>query len=109
MWGRRRGVVVDVVFETHPGDEGGAEGEVEESFVGNGEDDEDGRKGQEDDDESVEIVVIWVETVEERNRQGGNCHDVSMYPASHSNTNVLRTQYDPSDHLITQWQACFSL
>ena len=29
------------MFETHPGDEGGAEGEVEESFVGDGQDDED--------------------------------------------------------------------
>lgn len=35
-WGGGDGVVVDVVFETHPGDEGGAEGEVEEAFVGDG-------------------------------------------------------------------------
>ncbi len=34
--GRGGGVVVDVVFEAHPGDEGGAEGEVEEAFVGDG-------------------------------------------------------------------------
>ena len=30
-----------MVFETYPGDEGGAEDEVEESFVGDGQDDED--------------------------------------------------------------------
>ena len=61
------------MFETDPGDEGGAEGEVEESFVGDGQDDEDGREGEEDDDEAVEIVVVWLETVEEGYGEGCNC------------------------------------
>ena len=42
-----------MMFETHPGDKGGAKGEKEESFVGDGQDDEDGRKGKKDDDEAV--------------------------------------------------------
>jgi len=58
-------VSVDAVFETHPGDEGRAEGEVKEAFVGDGEDDEDGREGEEDDYEAVEIVVVWSEAVHE--------------------------------------------
>lgn len=33
---------VDVVFEADPGNDCGGEGEVEEAFVGDGEDDEDG-------------------------------------------------------------------
>ena len=49
---------VDVVFESNPGDEGDAEYEVEESFVGDGEDDEDWGECEEDDDEAVEVVVV---------------------------------------------------
>lgn len=40
---------VDVVFEPDPGDDCGGEDEVEEAFVGDGEDDEDGAEGEEDD------------------------------------------------------------
>lgn len=56
---------MDVVFEPDPSDEGGAEDEVEESFVGDGEDDEDWGEGQEDDDEAVEVVVVGLKAVEE--------------------------------------------
>lgn len=69
------------MFETYPGDEGGAEGEVEESFVGNGQDDEDGREGEEDDDEAVEIVIIWLEAVEEGYAERCNCTAVRISPA----------------------------
>lgn len=68
---------VDVVLEADPGDEGGAEGEVEEAFVGDGEDDEDRGEGEEDDDEAVKVVVVWAETVQEGRRQGCDCVEVS--------------------------------
>ncbi len=51
------------MFETNPRNERCTEGEVEESFVGDGEEDEDWRERQEDDHESVEIVIIWVEAM----------------------------------------------
>ena len=73
-----------MVFEPHPGDEGGAEGEVEESFVGDGQDDEDWREGQKDDDEAVEVVVVWLKTVEEWYGQGCNCDVVTMFSAFES-------------------------
>lgn len=41
-------VCVDVVFEADPRDDGAGEDEVEETFVGDGEDDEDGAEGEED-------------------------------------------------------------
>ena len=59
-----------MVFEADPGDEGGAEGEVEEAFVGDCEDDEDGGEGEEDDDKAVEVVVVWLEAVEKGDGQG---------------------------------------
>ena len=74
------GVLVDMMFETDPGDEGGAEGKVEESFVGDGQDDEDGREGEEDDDEAVEIVIIWLKAVEKRYGERGNCTIVRVIP-----------------------------
>lgn len=67
------------MFETDPGDEGGAKGEVEESFVGDGQDDEDGGEGEEDDDEAVEIVVVWLEAVEEGYGERCNCTVVSLF------------------------------
>jgi len=50
---------VDCVFEADPGEEGYAEGEVEEAFIGDGEEDERGREGEENYDEPVKVVVIW--------------------------------------------------
>lgn len=70
-----------MVFETHPGDKGGAEGEVEESFIGYGQDDEDGREGEEDDDEAVEVVVVWLEAVEEGYGKRCDCIVVRVIPA----------------------------
>lgn len=67
-----------MVFETYPGDEGGAESEVEESFVGDGQDDENGREGEEDDDEAVEIVVVGLETIEEGYGERCNCKVVRV-------------------------------
>ena len=60
------GVGVDVVFEAYPGDEESAEDEVEESFVGDGQDDEDGREGQENHDETMEVMIVRLEAVEKR-------------------------------------------
>lgn len=62
-----------MVFKTDPGDEGGAEDEVEQAFVGDGEDDEDWGEGEKDDDEAVEVMIIGLQAVEERKREGGNC------------------------------------
>ena len=52
-----------MVFKTDPSNKGSAEGEVEESFVGKGEYDEGWRKGEEDDNETMEVMVVWVQTV----------------------------------------------
>lgn len=59
------GVHVDVVFHADPGYEGEAEGEVEESLVGDCEDDERWCEGEEQDDQAVEVVVVRLEAVEE--------------------------------------------
>lgn len=61
-WGARD---VDFVFQTDPGYERDAESEVKESFVGDGEKNEDGREGQEDDHQAVEVVVVGLKTVQE--------------------------------------------
>lgn len=58
-----------MVFEADPGDEGGAEGEVEESLVGDCKEDEGRGKGEEDDDEAVEIVVVRLKPMEEWKRK----------------------------------------
>jgi hypothetical protein len=46
------------MFETHPGYESDAESEIEESFVGNGEDYEEGCEGEKDDHQAVEVMGI---------------------------------------------------
>ena len=51
-------VGVNVMFKANPGDEGGAEGEIKEAFVRDGKDDEGWSEGQEDDDETVEVVTV---------------------------------------------------
>ena len=63
---------VDVMFQADPGNEGGAEGEVEEAFVGDGEYDEHGSEGQADHSEAVDVVVLRLETVEERDGERGD-------------------------------------
>ena len=70
-----------MMFETYPGDEGGAKCEVEESFVGDGQDDEDGREGEKDDDEAMEIMVIWLVAVEEGYGERCNCTVVRVIAA----------------------------
>lgn len=57
--------IVDVMFKTNPGDEGRAEGEVEKSFVGDGEDDENWRERQEYYYQSMEIVVVRLKPMQE--------------------------------------------
>ena len=51
------------MFKAHPCCEGGAKGKVKESLVGYGQEDEDWRKGEEDDDKAMEVVVVWLEAV----------------------------------------------
>lgn len=65
------------MFEADPGDEGGAEGEVEESLVGDCEDDEDRGEGEEDDNKAVEIVVVRLKTMQEWKRKRSDFEQVS--------------------------------
>ena len=69
-----------MVFETDPGDEGGAEGEVEEAFVGDCEDDEDRGESEEHYDEAVEVVVVWLEAMKEGDGEGCDFGLVSERP-----------------------------
>lgn len=48
------------MLEARPAEDAEAEGEVEEAFVGDGEDDEGGGELEEDDDESLEVVLVGV-------------------------------------------------
>ena len=63
---------VDVVFESHPRSDGDAKDEVEETFVGDGEDDKGWGKGEKDDDEPVEVVIVGLHAVEKGYREGGD-------------------------------------
>ena len=74
------GVCIDGVFETDPGEERGAKGEIEQALVGNGEDDECRRKRQEENDQPVKIVLVRGDAVDERKDdrrdQGEPAHDL---------------------------------
>ena len=61
---------MDAVFEAHPAEEGDGDGEVEEAFVGDGEDDEEGAESEEGDGEAVEVVVARLQSVEEWDDEG---------------------------------------
>ena len=54
-----------MVFEADPGNDCGGKDEVEEAFVGDGEDYEDGAEGEEDYCEAVEVVGACAEGMEE--------------------------------------------
>lgn len=54
-----------MVFQADPTDQGSAECEVEKAFVRDCEYDEGGRASKEDDDESMEVVAVWVKAVKE--------------------------------------------
>lgn len=81
---------MDAVFEADPAEEGDGDGEVEEAFVGDGEDDEEGTEGEECDGEAVEVVVAGLQNVEEGNDEG-------------------RDEREPSYDLCTQGQTLFRL
>ena len=81
---------MDAVFEADPAEEGDGDGEVEEAFVGDGEDDEKGTESEESDGEAVEVVVARLQSVEERYDEG-------------------RDEREPSYDLCTQWQALLRL
>lgn len=53
-------VEVHLVLETHPAEEAKAEGEVEDAFVGDGEDDEGRCELQEHHYEPVDVVTVGV-------------------------------------------------
>ena len=61
---------MDAVFKADPAEEGDGDGEVEEAFVGDGEDDEKGAEGEECDGEAVEVVVAGLQSVEEGDDEG---------------------------------------
>ena len=83
---------VDVVLKADPGDDCGGEGEVEETFVGDGKDDEDGGEGKEDYEEAVEVVGVCLKAVKEGDGKGGNCGRlISVQRCSHGRRSVLRT------------------
>ena len=66
------------------------EDEVEETFVGDGEDDEGRSEAEEDDHESVEVVIVWFQTVEEGNGEGED-------------------EDEPADDLVADRKAFFGL
>lgn len=49
-----------MMFHSHPGDESHAECEVEKTFVRYSENDEGWRKGEEDYDQFMQIMVVWL-------------------------------------------------
>ena len=57
---------MDAVFEADPAEEGDCDGEVEETFVGDGEDHEERAKREECDGEAVEVVVLGLQGMQER-------------------------------------------
>lgn len=75
---------MDAVFEADPAEEGDGDGEVEEAFVGDGEDDEEWSEGEECDREAVEVVVAGLQSVEEGYDEGCD-------------------QREPSYDLCTEW------
>ena len=48
------------MLNSDPGEEGDAEGEVEESLIGDRQDDEDWGEGEEKNHEAVQIVIVWL-------------------------------------------------
>lgn len=67
-----------MVFESDPRYEGDAKGEVEETFVGDRKNDKGWREGEEDNQESVEVVIAWLEAMQNRDCDRGNCRNVSF-------------------------------
>lgn len=63
---------VDGMLQADPRDQRHAEYEVEQSLVGDGEDDECRRECEKDDHQSVQVVAVGVESVEERKKNGRN-------------------------------------
>lgn len=53
------------MLKTNPDEKGGAKSEVKETFVRDGENDEGWREGQEDDHETVKIVIVRCDAVHE--------------------------------------------
>lgn len=57
---RRR---IDVVFQPHPCDESRTEDEIEQTFVGDCENDEYRRECQENSDQAVKVMIVGVQTM----------------------------------------------
>jgi len=60
---------VGTVFQSNPGDQCNTEGQIEQTLVGDCEDDEDWRKCQEDDHQPVEIMVVWLKSMQKWHNQ----------------------------------------
>lgn len=73
----RQSPAEDAVLKPHPGYEGAAESEVEQSFVGDGEDDEHGGQGKEDDHQTMQIVIVWLQSMGEWQYKGAHCFHVN--------------------------------
>lgn len=56
-------VCVDVVLESNPSHQHCTECKVEQSLIGYGKNNKDWGESKEDDDQSVEVVIIWMEAV----------------------------------------------
>ena len=57
------------MFKPYPRNEGDAKNKVKEAFVGNGKDDEGGRKGEEDDGKAMEVVAVGLHAVKKGYRE----------------------------------------
>lgn len=66
------------MLQANPCHKRGAEDEVKQPFVGNGEDDEDRRESQKQDDEAVEIMAVRLEAMKKRESERCNLNDISM-------------------------------
>lgn len=65
-------MLLNAVFESDPGHECYRDGKVEETLVGDGQDDEERAESEEGDSQSVQVVVFGSQRMEERHDQGGN-------------------------------------
>lgn len=63
------GECVDMMLESDPSQKQYEEGEIEKTLVRDGQNDEDGRERQKDDDETMYVVIVALETMQKRNEQ----------------------------------------
>ena len=59
------------MFKSDPRNEGRAEGEIEEAFIGDCEKDEGWGEGEEDYQEAVQVMAVWADFMDEGKTEGG--------------------------------------